>query len=185
MVVSVLWGAEALRRSKYDLRRAIRVAYRDKLESNYHSSDPRDMWCGLRAITDYKGRNSSDAQPIASHPDELNTFYARFELSNTIPTVRLAEYQDNCTLSLTTAYARRALQRINPQKSPGLDGIPGCVLRGSTDQLAEVFTSIFNFSLYQSAVPTCSKQTNIVPVPKKPSITCLNDYHPVALNPSS
>jgi len=41
---------EALRRSRYDLLRAIRDnkrAYRDKLESNYHSSDPRRMWCGL------------------------------------------------------------------------------------------------------------------------------------------
>jgi len=44
------------------------------------------------------------------------------------------------------------------------------------DQLAEVFT--LNLSLYQSAVPTCFKQTTIVPVP---SVTCLNDYHPVAL----
>ncbi|KAG5852575.1 hypothetical protein ANANG_G00063900 [Anguilla anguilla] len=37
---------EALRKSRYDLRKAIRDAkraYRDKLESNYHSSDPRRM----------------------------------------------------------------------------------------------------------------------------------------------
>ncbi|KAJ8357469.1 hypothetical protein SKAU_G00202630 [Synaphobranchus kaupii] len=60
-------------------------------------------WCGLRSITDYKGRKSSDAQPAASLPHELNTFYARFEASNTIPIVRLAEDQDDCTLSLSTA----------------------------------------------------------------------------------
>lgn len=30
-------------------------------------------------------------------------------------------------------------------------------------------------------VPACLKSSIIVPVPKKPSITCLNDYQPVAL----
>jgi len=49
---------------------------------------------------------------------------------------------------------RRALKKVNPRKSPGPDGIPGRVLRGCADQLAEVFNSIFSLSLYQSAVPT-------------------------------
>jgi len=114
-------------------------------------------------------------------PDELNTFYAGFEVSNTILTARLAEDQEDCTLSLSTADVRRALKRVNPRKSPGPDDIPGRVLRGCADQLAEVFTYIFNLSLYQSAPPTCFKQTTIVPVLKKPSIAWLNDYNPVAL----
>ncbi|KAJ8369561.1 hypothetical protein SKAU_G00095890 [Synaphobranchus kaupii] len=109
---------EALRKSRYDLRKTIRDAkraYRDKLESNY----PRHMWCVLRSITDYKGRNSSDAQPAVSLPDELNTFYVRFEASNTIPIARLAEEQDDCTLSLCMADMRRAFKRVNPRKSAG------------------------------------------------------------------
>jgi len=69
------------------------------------------------------------------------------------------------------------------RKSPGPEGITGRgVLRGCANQLAELSTSIFNLSLYQSAVPICFKQTTIVPVQKKPSFTCLNDYRPVALN---
>ncbi|KAI3375668.1 hypothetical protein L3Q82_003976 [Scortum barcoo] len=36
-------------------------------------------------------------------------------------------------------------------------------------------------SLLQSVVPTCFKETIIVPVPKKTKILCLNDYRPVAL----
>jgi hypothetical protein len=49
------------------------------------------------------------------------------------------------------------------------------------DQLASVFTDIFNLSLTQSVIPTCFKQTTIVPVPKEAKVTCLNDYRPVAL----
>src|SRR4029434_8635044 len=61
---------------------------------------------------------------------------------------------DDCTLSLTVADVRRELQRVNPRKSSGPDGVPGRVLRGCADQLAEVFTSIFNLSLHLSEVPT-------------------------------
>ncbi|CDQ89637.1 unnamed protein product, partial [Oncorhynchus mykiss] len=58
------------------------------------------------------------------------------------------------------------------------DGIPSRALRACADQLAGVFTDIFNQSLYQSDVPTCFKGATIVPVPKKAK---LNDYRPVAL----
>ncbi len=36
-------------------------------------------------------------------------------------------------------------------------------------------------SLLQSVVPSCFKNSIIVPVPKMPKTLCLNDYHPVAL----
>jgi hypothetical protein len=54
------------------------------------------------------------------------------------------------------------------------------VLKASADQLASVFTDIFNLSLTESVIPTCFKQTTIVPVPKEVKVTCLNDYRPVA-----
>ena len=31
-------------------------------------------------------------------------------------------------------------------------------------------------SLSESVIPTCLKQTTIVPVPKNTKVTCLNDY---------
>ncbi|KAK1803331.1 hypothetical protein P4O66_004114 [Electrophorus voltai] len=53
----------------------------------------------------------------------------------------------------------------------GPDGICGRVLKACADQLAPVFTDIFNLSL----------TLGIVPVPKKPRPSDLNDYRPVAL----
>ena len=49
------------------------------------------------------------------------------------------------------------------------------------DQLASVFTDIFNLSLTESVIPTCFKQPIIVPVPKEVKVTCLNDSRNVAL----
>ncbi|KAL0199254.1 hypothetical protein M9458_007794, partial [Cirrhinus mrigala] len=65
----------------------------------------------------------------------------------------------------------------------GPDGIPGRVLKDCADQLAGIFTKIFNQSLAQSTVPPCLKSSIIVPLPKKPHISSLNDYRPVALTP--
>ncbi len=67
------------------------------------------------------------------------------------------------------------------KKAAGPDGISGWVLKLCADQLAPVFTMIFNLSLAQSVIPTCFKKSTIIPVPKKTRPACLNDYHPVAL----
>ena len=92
----------------------------------------------------------------------------------------MARYQ-NLRLSFTAANVSKTFKRVNPRKAAGPDGIPSRVLRTCTDQLAGVFTDIFNQSLSQSAVPTCFKRATIVPVSKKAKVTELNDYRPVAL----
>ncbi len=75
----------------------------------------------------------------------------------------------------------RELKRVNVRKSAGPDGITGRVLRSCADQLAGLFTSIFNESLATSVVPTSFKKSVIIPVPKNSKPSCLNDYRPVAL----
>ena len=71
------------------------------------------------------------------------------------------------------------LYQVNIHKAAVPDGLLGCVPRACAAQLARVFTDIFNLSLAESVIPTCFKQTSIVPVLKKTKVTCLNDYQPV------
>ncbi|KAI3376660.1 hypothetical protein L3Q82_016479 [Scortum barcoo] len=178
---------EEYRKSRYALRRAISSAkrqYRDKVESHYKGSNTRSMWAGLKTLTDYKKKISSAEVMSASLPDELNTFYARFE--STSPAVEVQKAQeDHCPPVISRADVCRTLKRINTRKAPGPDGIPGRALKVCADQLADVFADIFNMSLLQSVVPTCFKETIIVPVPKKTKILCLNDDRPVASPPPS
>jgi hypothetical protein len=75
----------------------------------------------------------------------------------------------------------KTFKQVNIHKAAGPDGLPGRVLRVCTDQLACVFTDIFNLSLSEYVIPTCFQQTTIVPVPKNTKVTFLNDYRPVAL----
>ncbi len=86
-------------------------------------------------------------------------------------------------MTLSPHSVRRSLSRINARKAPGPDNIPGRVLRDCAVELTDVFTDIFNISLSQAVVPTCFKATTIIPVPKKSSPSCFNDYRPVALTP--
>ncbi len=67
------------------------------------------------------------------------------------------------------------------RKVSGPDGISPACLKLCADQLAPIFTQIFNRSLELCEVPCCFKRSTIIPIPKKPKITSLNDYRPVAL----
>ena len=106
-------------------------------------------------------------------PDKLNNFFARFE-DNTVPLAWPATKA--CGFSFSVANVSKIFTFVKPRKATGPDGIPSRVLRACADQLAGVFTDIFNQSLFQSAVPTCFKRATIVPVPKKAKVTELNDY---------
>ena len=122
------------------------------------------MWQGLQSIMDYKRKTS----PVADHdvllPDRLNNFFARFE-DNRVPLTRPAT--KTCGLSFTAADVRKTFKRVNPRKAAGPDGIPSRALRACADQLAGVFTDIFNQSLSQSAVPHASRGQPLFLFPRK------------------
>ncbi|KAK1806304.1 hypothetical protein P4O66_000179 [Electrophorus voltai] len=63
----------------------------------------------------------------------------------------------------------------------GPGAICGRVLKACADQLAPVFTDIFNLSLTLGIIPSGFKRCTIVPVPKKPPPSGLSDYRPVSL----
>jgi len=66
--------------------------------------------------------------------------------------------------------------RVNTRKAAGPDSISGQVLKICVNQLAPVFTTIFNLSLAESVVPACFKWSTIIPVSKTASPAYLNDY---------
>ncbi|KAK3534992.1 hypothetical protein QTP70_001951 [Hemibagrus guttatus] len=126
---------------------------------------------------DQKLQDHTTCDSDASLPDALNDFYTRFDAQNNVAARKTILPPND------QADVRRTLCRVNPQKSAGPDNIPGRVLRERAEQLADVFTDIFNISLSSVVVPTFLKTTTIVPVLKKSTVSCLNDYRPVALTP--
>ncbi|KAI2657165.1 putative RNA-directed DNA polymerase from transposon BS [Labeo rohita] len=82
--------------------------------------------------------------------------------------------------SLQTRCARSS-ERTKEERHQGPDGVTPACLKACADQLAPILSQIFNRSLELCEVPSCFKRTTIIPVSKKPKITGLNDYRPVAL----
>ncbi len=175
-----------LRTARANLNRAIRAAkrvYSQKIQGFF--SDPTNtkrMWQGIKTVTDWK------ATPLPCEDNihflnELNTYFGRFEALNNIPARKSVPQPDEEVLTLNTADVRRTLEKVNAQKAAGPDNIPGRVLKECADQLAPVLTDIFKISLDQAVVPSCFKTAIIIPVPKKSTIKCFNDYRPVALTP--
>jgi hypothetical protein len=83
---------------------------------------------------------------------------------------------DDCVIMLSEADVSKTFKQVKIHKAAGPDRSLGRVLKACADQLASVVTDIFNMSLTESILPTCFKQTTIVPVPKEAKVTCLN--HP-------
>ena len=135
------------------------------------------MWQGLQSITDYKKKTRPVADIDVLLTDKLNNFFTRFE-DNTVPLTRAATKA--CGL-FSVANVSKTFQCVNSRKAAGSDSIPSRFLRACADQLAGVFTDLFNQSQSQSVVPTCFKMATIVPVSKKAKVTEQNDYCPVAL----
>ena len=153
--------AQAYSSSRADLKRGIKQAkhcHKLRIEEHFkNNSDPRRMWQGIQAITDYKPTNTTPQNSDASFPDELNSFYARFDRDNQEAAIKAVLTSDHQPLTLSSTDMCAALSRINARKAAGPDGIPGRMLRACAGQLTEVLTDIFNLSLAQAAPPCASK----------------------------
>ncbi len=175
--------------SCYALRRAVRAAkrrYSERIESHFQLNDSQRMWQGLKTICSSGNNNSVEVRADPLLAVELNNFYGRFECNSgaILPSsVSRSSRQSSDVYAITLSEddVRRELRRVNVRKAAGPDGITGRVLRSCADQLAGLFTSIFNESLATSVVPTPFKKSVIIPVPKNSKPSCLNDYRPVAL----
>ena len=102
--------------------------------------------------------------------------------------MRAQAVPDNCVITISVADVSKTFKQVIIHKAARPDGLPGRVLRACVDQLASVFTDIFNLSLTESVIPTCFKQTTRVPVSKKENLTCLfkaqiNTIIPETLDP--
>ncbi|XP_056880878.1 uncharacterized protein LOC130521308 [Takifugu flavidus] len=149
--------AQAYSTARANLRRGIKKAkhtYKRKIEGHFSSSDPRRMWQGIQAITDYKPNNSSPTVMDTTFLNELNTFYARFEKDDKDTATRTPLPADHQPITLSSTAVYTALSRINPRKAAGPDGIPGRVLRACAEQLAGIFTDIFNLTSAQLSTPS-------------------------------
>ncbi|KAK1789986.1 hypothetical protein P4O66_002309 [Electrophorus voltai] len=181
----------------YRVRWAVREAkrrYGRKLETQFQQSGSRSLWQGLRTITDYRSPPYGLMSVDESLVNKLNTFFAHFKATSSSTNAynangAIGTANGRCTeptieqhpLIIMESDVRRVFKRMNTRKAAGPDGICGRVLKACTDQLALVFTDIFNLSLTIGIVPSSFKRSTIVAIPKKLRPSGINDYRPIDL----
>lgn len=158
-----------------------KTTYAQKVQEHFKSNDLQQLWRAIKTITDYNKKSLPVCTKDASFLHALNDFYAQFETSNPSMWRRATFSLHNRALSVTTMDVRKTVLKINPRKTVGPDNIPRRVLKEKAHELTEVFTDIFNISFAQTVVPTCFKNTTIIPRPEKSPATCFNDYCPKVL----
>jgi hypothetical protein len=83
--------------------------------------------------------------------------------------------------SVSDSDVYKAIKRLRPSKSVGVDDIPGFIIKGCTDIFVPILKHIFNLSLSQHYFPSLWKQAAIVPVLKKGKSTSVSNYTPISL----
>ncbi|KAK3549510.1 hypothetical protein QTP86_002481 [Hemibagrus guttatus] len=181
------------------LNKEIRLAkrkYSEKLKKQFSANDPAAVWSGLKNITNYK--TSAPCSVVNQQlADNLNVFYCRFEKPSLTPLTHPDLHPSHpltppanplCLPPATQNILKfceedvfQVFKKQKTRKAPGPDGVSPACLKVRADQLAPIVTQIFNRSLVQCEVPRCFKRSTIIPVPKKPKISGLNDYRPVTL----
>ncbi len=172
--------ANAYSLARTALRKGINAAklyHKRRIEANLSNcTKPRQVWEGIKSITDYKITFTSPSESSgATLAEELNIFYSCFDRENTDPELPPLLTIDPAPV-LNTRGVRLVFCSIKPRKAAGPDG----VLKDSVADLADVFTYIYNMSLLTSWVSACFKAATIVPIPKQFNVKCLNDYRTVA-----
>ena len=162
--------------------------YKEKVEQHFTSKNMKSVWNGLKLMSGYtKSCNKTNFLPSNSinYANELNHFHNRFDCHDFT-----AEINDLLQLPLDTSEpflsvsendVRHHFHRLNPSKAAGPDNVSCRILKNCSCQLSFIYTFIFNLCFTTQTVPSIWKQSCIIPVPKSPTISCLNDLRPVAL----
>ena len=138
-----------------------------------------------------KSSGSKNYLPDTSleYANKLNEFYNRFDkhdFSEEICDLRTTleiktKSESESVLQVSEHEVCNEFLRLGSAKSAGPDNVTPRLLKLCAKQLAKVFTIIFNLSFKTQLIPDIWKRSCIIPVPKKPVISCMNDLRPVAL----
>ena len=161
--------------------------YKSKIETNFMSNDMSSVWRGLKQVTGYEcNKNRVNALNERDYANELNDFYARFDQHDFSQAHK--QIRDNCckdtynnTSNFNTHDVCKQFNLVNQNKASGPDDISCKLLKVCSEQLAYIFTYVFNQSFNTHYIPKEWKTSKILPVPKKSKISQLNDLRPVAL----
>ena len=153
--------------------RGAKRSYSDKEKNRFSANDPASVWRGLQDIANYR-KTSPHPMEKPQLADNLNVFYCRFDHPTFTPlTCSNSDFTQSSAPPVITSPLPsvsppaltvfeedvcQLFQRQKTRKASGPDGVSPSCLKACADQLAPIFTQIFNRSLELCEVPSCFKR---------------------------
>jgi exonuclease III len=157
------------------------------------SNQPKKFWSFIKANSKSRGlpqflynTNGEEESDFNSMANIFNNFFQSiFSCNDNIPTPPIISTNDPLLdhISITENEVLKELNKLNPSKAPGPDGLPTRVLKECAPELTPSITNLFNNSLIMGLVPKAWKHANIVPLHKKGNKHQANNYRPISLLP--
>ena len=124
---------------------------------------------------------SADALKAEALNEQFNSVYSE---EGSIPLPNMGEsdpYGEIDRLQISIGGVLDQLNKLNPSKAQGPDGIPPWFLNTYATQLAPILHNIFQLSVDSSQVPEAWKNANVTAIFKKGSRTEAANYRPISL----
>ena len=119
-------GKDKYKKARYAAEKAVKTGkakYRDKREKNLNTNNAKNIWQGLKAITNYNPSPKITTATDTNLPDRLNYFYSRFDKLNTTSPSSITASSSLPPFTVDEYVVRRMCQRLNSRKAAGPDNI--------------------------------------------------------------
>ena len=122
----------------------------------------------------------ADALKAEALNEQFNSVYTE-EGSIPLPNLGESPYGEIDRLQFSISDILDQLNKLNPSKALGPDGIPPWFLNKGAAQLAPILHNIFQLSVDSSQVPEAWKNANVTAIFKNGSRTEAANYRPISL----
>ena len=186
-----------IREAQLQAKRAIRRAkiYDENVVASQAAKSPKLFWNHVRrrlkspaVVTSLQKSDGSFTQNDSDTATVLNNFFVsvftaetdtgRPPLTSDRPVCRLASFE------ITSSDVCTAVQRVNRNSSPGLDGISNRLIFEGRSTLIPVLVNFFNLLLQIGDMPNEWRFSNIVPIHKGGSYSSPSNYRPISVTSS-
>ncbi|PNF43033.1 hypothetical protein B7P43_G08782 [Cryptotermes secundus] len=166
-----------------------RLRWLESINANL-KTHPKQFW---QFVASFRKKSSTSIQLIVDgthlvdHYEVANAFAEHFQSvynsssPGVFPSLSSSSLGSLTLSPITDSDIFKAIARLKPFKSVGLDNIPAFVIKGCSDILAPVLKHIFSLTLSQQCFPALWKQAAVVPIFKKGHSASVNNYRPVSI----
>ena len=179
--------AKARNQAGAECKRAIKQY--EKSMANKAKSNPKAFYAyanskmktkqGIAELTDEKGNTATSNKDKA---DTLNRFLCSVFTQEDVPQCEKRKIRSKLTnVIFTREEIRRKLEKLDPGKSPGPDGLHSRALKELAEEIAEPLSIIFTKSMEEGKLPRIWKDATITPIFKKGDNSNPGNYRPVSL----